>query len=56
MCIFECLWEGSGATICDKSVNGLSQSNVELCTRAGLSSLVVSVEHVHSIVRHENAL
>ena len=36
MCIFECLWEGSGATICDKSVNGLSQSNVELCTRAGL--------------------
>ena len=41
---------------CDKSVNGLSQSKVELCTRVGLSSLVVSVEHVYSTVRHETAL
>ena len=40
----------------DKSVDGLSQSKVELCTRVGLSSLVVSVEHVHSTVRHKNVL
>ena len=37
----------------DKSINELLQSEVELCTRVGLSSLVVSVEHVHSTVRHE---
>ena len=41
---------------CDKSVNGLSQSKVEWCTRVGLSSLAVSVEHVHSTMRHENVL
>ena len=40
----------------DKSINGLLQSKVELCTRVGLSSLVVSVEHVHSTVRHETVL
>ena len=39
-----------------KSINGLLQSEVELCTRVGLSSLVVSVEHVHSTVRHETVL
>ena len=40
----------------DKSINGLLQLEVELCTRVGLSSLVVSVEHVHSTVRHETVL
>ena len=40
----------------DKSINGLLQSEVELCIRAGLSSLVVSVEPVHSTVRHETVL
>ena len=43
----------------DKSVSGLSQKEHQFCVRAGLSSLVVSVEHVltvHSTVRHENVL
>ena len=40
----------------DESINVLLQSEVELCTRVGLSSLVVSVEHVHSTVRHETLL
>ena len=40
----------------DKSVSGLSQSKVELCTRAGLSSLVVSVENAHSTVGHETVI
>ena len=41
---------------CDKSVGGLSKKEHQLCTREGLSSLVVSVEHVHSTVRHETVL
>ena len=40
----------------DKSISGLSQKEHQFCVRAGLSSLVVSVEHVHSTVRHENVL
>ena len=41
---------------CDKNVNGFSQSKVESLTRVGLSSLVMSVEHIHSTVIHENVL
>ena len=56
-CLFSSVCERDLVQLfCDKSVNGLSQSKVELCTRVGLSSLVVSVEHVHSTVRHENVL
>ena len=56
MCIFECYGRDLVQLFRDKSINGLLQSEVELCTHVGLSRLVVSVEHVHSTVRHETVL